>query len=278
MASPHQHIGLVDMVAGITPPPKPWVELRERFDTFLALNDAPLRQQVVDAVLHGGDIVTLRALAFAEVVPGFRDGVVGAVQAAVQPAPVALYSKAAVANYGKVAKEFDGAASKFTTAALQCDPEAEPASIVGQPDSVRTSWLNTLEHAAELDALVPVLLAAAELADIPLPRRTGRDSALLALMVDPGGLHRRRVWEAWRVEGGRCGHWAALVALGATIRAWPAERITEFTPYREPMPLKRKQFPVPGQPFGTYQPVLIDPEDPDYIPEAEEPKRRALAR
>ena len=105
---------------------------------------------------------------------------------------------------------------------------------------------------------------------------------MLALIADPRDAHRRRVWEAFRVTGGRTGRWGALVKLGVTLRAWPADELDAFEPYREPKRLETKMFPVAGEPFGTYQRVVIDPEDADEPqPEVEavepKPRRRALA-
>jgi hypothetical protein len=133
-----------------------------------------------------------------------------------------------------VAKAFDTAATKFTAAAKECDPEADSDAVVGQPDSVRQGRLDSTLHAVELDRLTPVLQAAAELCGI----YTGRDDTwLLPLLIDTTGLHRRRVWEAWRSAGERCGRWSALAALGARIRAADLEG---FELYREPKPLIHK--------------------------------------
>jgi hypothetical protein len=196
------------------------------------------------------------------------------VRAAVLPKLIQLYSEAAADSYGKVAAAFDAAATKFAAAAKQCDPEASSDAIVGQPDSVRQGWLDSAKHAAELNRIMPVLQDAAELAGV----YTGDDTALLPLLVDTAGLHRRRVWESWRNSGERCGRWGALAALGARIRACP---LKGFEPYRTPKPLIRKQFQLGGpNSRGMYRTVVTDPEDPDYVPEAEQPKprRRALAR
>ena len=100
---------------------------------------------------------------------------------------------------------------------------------------------------------------------------------LLPLIIDASGCHRRQTWEAWRANGERTGHWGALAGLGARIRA---AELDTFEPYREPRPLVRRQFPVGGPDSkGVYKAEITDPEDEDYEPPEEEPRRRrALAR
>lgn len=199
---------------------------------------------------------------------GQRPDVIIAVRGEVYPRLVQLYSEVAAANYAKVGKQFDTVAGRFTTAAVAGNPEADASALVSEPDPVRKGWLDAAVYAAELDRLTPVLQAAAELCGID----TRDDTWLLPLVINTTGLHRRRVWEAWRVEGGRCGHWAALAGLGAQIRA---ADLDGFEPYRTPKPLIHKQFPIPGpNNRGIYRPEIIDPEDPDYTPPVEEPKRR----
>jgi hypothetical protein len=188
------------------------------------------------------------------------------------PRLVAAYSEVAASNYGKVGKEFDAVATAFTAAAKQCDPEADADAIVEQPDSVRQGWLDSTVHAAELDRLVPVLRAAAELCGVS----SADDTWLLPLVCDPSGCDRRRVWEAWKADAARCGRWGALAGLGARIRA---ADLQGFEPYRMPRPLVRKQFPVGGpNSRGIYRPEIIDPENEDYVPPEEPKRRRALAR
>jgi hypothetical protein len=79
---------------------------------------------------------------------------------------IELYSEVADTNYGKVAAVFDATANDFTAATKRCDPETDGDAIVGRPDSVRTAWLDAAKHAAELDRMVPVLRAAAELCGV----------------------------------------------------------------------------------------------------------------
>ena len=270
-----RHIDLVDQVAAIAPPPKAWAELRDRYDGLLGFHETPMLDKLIEAVVNGdGDVPQLRALALAEGLHERAETVI-AVRTQVYPRLIQAYAKVADANYAKVAAEFDHVAGEFATAAVAGNPEASGESIFGQPDPVRTGWLDAAKHAADLNRLTPILVAAAELCGI---NAAADDTWLLALVIDTAGLHRRRVWEAWRVKGGRCGHWAALAALGAQIRA---ADLDSFEPYREPRPLIRKQFPRPGPGNrGLYDVVIVDPEDGPDTPQVEEPKprRKALAR
>jgi hypothetical protein len=185
---------------------------------------------------------------------------------------IELYSEVAATNYAKVGTQFDAVAGNFHAAASKCDPEADGDSVVGLPDAVRTGWMDAQKHTQELDRLVPILWAAAELCGI----QNRDDTCLLPLVVDPAGCHRRRLWEAWKATGERCGHWSALAGLGARIRAADLEG---FEPYRLPKPLIRKQFPVGGPDSrGLYRTVVTDPEDEGYVPEEPQPRRRVLAR
>ena len=99
------------------------------------------------------------------------------------------------------------------------------------------------------------LQAAAALAGTP---DTEKGEVMIALTIDAAGLHRRRVWEAWRHVAGRTGRWGALLRIGATIRA---HDLDGFTPYRPPRPMEVKQVP---HGIGIRQ-VPQDPED-DEVP------------
>jgi hypothetical protein len=266
-----RHVALVDTVAAIAPPPKAWTELRDRYDAFLDFDAAPILERLIAAVVDSGgeDVPVLKALATAE---NFheRSDVIIAVRGVTYPRLVQLYSEVAAANYGEVGKEFNAVASKFTTAVKGCDPEADSTEVVALPDETRSAWLDAQRLAGNLDELVPVLWAVAELCGIST---AAEETALLPLVCDPAALHRRRVWECWK-RGGRCGHWSTLAGLGVRIRA---AELDTFEPYREPKPLIRKQFPVGGPDGkGIYKPVLLDPEDPDYTEPVEEPMRRRM--
>jgi hypothetical protein len=102
-----------------------------------------------------------------------------------------------------------------------------------------------------------------------------RDVVLLPLCVDTTDQHRRVVWEAGDNTGGRCKRWSALHAKGVTIRALPADQVASFEPYRPPKPLQERWMPV--APLGTYETVVVDPEDPQQPQELPRPRIRQLA-
>jgi len=87
----------------------------------------------------------LRALAMAEA-SRERVDVVVEVRSATYTRLIELYSEVAAANYSKVAAEFDTVAGKFTDAAGKGDPEAEGDTSVGEPDSVRSGWLDAAKY------------------------------------------------------------------------------------------------------------------------------------
>jgi hypothetical protein len=86
---------------------------------------------------------------------------------------------------------------------------------------------------------------------------------VLPLVCDPGTAHRRRVWEAWAGQG-RTGRWGPLLRLGVVLRAFPADKLGEFDPYRQPAPLQTRDEPTGMR--GISREVVYDPEDPDYQP------------
>jgi hypothetical protein len=182
------------------------------------------------------------------------------------------------ANYGKVAAAFNAVSDKFSADAGRCNPEADGVDIVRESDDVRASWLNVAVTAVELDKLVPILQAAAQLAGVTATVHRdlgGADAISLPLVCDPGELHRRRVWEAWGAKG-RCGRWSALVALGARIRA---AELDSFAAYRSPRPKEYRIKPGSETTHG-HQMYWFDPEDdPAQEPEPVTPRRaRVLAR
>lgn len=249
------HTSAVDTLAaaGIEPPPG-WVELRERMtatpsDTMLARYVAAVVDSDPDA-----DLAALRAGALAEATAAPTDvaAVNNAVRAAVARRLRDLYTPVAETSYAQVAALFDAAAAKLAAAIAIVDPDADPAVVVGADNKTRQAWADCSIAAAELDRLLPALQAAAELCGVTTSSR----EALLALTVDPGALHRRRVWEAWDTTRGRAGRWAALLALGATVRACPA--ITALEPYRRPKPME-EHWERTGR--GTHKRHIVDPED-----------------
>ena len=155
--------------AGIAPPDE-WVAVRRRFDEFLALK-TPARQRLIEAIIDpdGEDIAVLRAAAYSEmnIVPAVNHHV----KAAVLEALVQAYGPVSRSNFKKVATQFDDAARCFTAAVNVVDPERPAELMVNAPQGQRTAWSQAPLHSSKLDALVPVMVAAAELCG----QRIGRD-------------------------------------------------------------------------------------------------------
>jgi hypothetical protein len=192
----------------------------------------------------------LTGLALAELAtPQERATVRNTLDAALYPVLKNEYAKTAAANYETLREQFNAKAAAFTKAAAAADPDAAAESLITADAKTRTAWLDAAVLAQELASLVPVLAAAAKLAGA----RVLNNDDHLPLTINPGNLHRRRVWEAWAATG-RGGRWAALTKLGATIHA-PA--LEDIKPYRQPQPMQIKQVPAP---YGIKQ-VPYDPED-----------------
>lgn len=239
--------------AGITPPDE-WTKVRQRFDEFLALK-TPCRDRLTQAITNpdDADIPVLRAAAFAEatIVPATNHAVKGAVYAKL----VEVYSPVARSNYKKVATRFNDAATNFTAAADVVNPETAAEAMVTAPEASRTAWSQAPLHAGRLDALMPALIAAAELCGVSIVKD---ERMQLPLVVDDRGSHRRRLWEAWNHKDGRCGRWTAILATGAAIKA---ADLANLHPYALPRPLETSQEHRAGMVFSVVR-------DPDDTPEA----------
>ena len=144
--------------------------------------------------------------------------VTSAVAAAVHGRLVELYQPVAARNYRSVAKEFNEAADRFTAAARTIDPESDSDAVLRAAGGARQVWFTSGETAEQLDKLSPVIYAAAEL--VPgAPSGIAKlveesDGLRLALLCDPRKTHVRRVWEAFKTSGGRCGRWSRAASLG----------------------------------------------------------------
>jgi hypothetical protein len=140
----------------------------------MALDDAPVRQRLVAAVVDGtdDDVPMLRVLAVAESYPD-RIDVIATVRAAMLPRLLEFYAAAAVDSYRAVAKEFDRVGHSFTTAAKQCDPEAGGSAVVGLADKVRTSW-HRRRHSQRPDPTTETSCRRAPTAATPSPGRSHR--------------------------------------------------------------------------------------------------------
>jgi hypothetical protein len=252
--------------AGI-PPPRPWTELHDRYDAYRAM---PLTaaQRLADAIIkptRTDDINWLHAHALAETAnPMQQANVDNAVAHAVEARLLDLYRPAAHANFEKAGTRFTDAATAFTDAANVIDPDAPATDIVGAPDDQRAAWSAAEALAAQLDATMPILTVAAELAGTHIDNE---DGSLLTLCVSPIDMGRRALWEAWVTKDGRCGRWSALHRIGAHIRA---ANLEDAQPYRQPRDIEYRQRQIAGAPRGYYETIVVDPEEPGYQPEQPE--------
>lgn len=256
----NEHLRNVEILSstGIKPP-REWAALRERFASYQQLR-LPACERLIATLItpaKGDDVALWHGLALAETAnPMAQATVDNAVSAAVERRLLELYRPSARSNYEKAADRFDSAASEFAAAATVIDAEAPAATVVNASDDERAAWSTAERAAAELDAVLPTLVAASELANIHI---TAQDGTVLMLCVDPGNLHRRRLWQAFETRDGRTRRWGALAKIGATIRACALD---DIKPYAQPRPLERRVEKIPGgeRVFWT------DPESDDYIP------------
>jgi hypothetical protein len=150
------------------------------------------------AVVHGGAdearISELRALAEAEATP-VNSMLMQAVQSAVTAELADLYEPVAGDAYRVVAQAFTTVAGKFLGCASKADDvEAQPEAMVGQSAAARAAWIDGIGHAGALDALLPVLVAGAELAGTVITD----DTELISLIIrNADTLHRRQLWDAF---------------------------------------------------------------------------------
>jgi hypothetical protein len=246
-------------------------------------------QRLADALIHptkADDINWLHAHAVAEAAattfPHVQAQVDGVVAGAVEQKLRALYAGAAQDIYTKAAARYNEAAAAFTEAAGTVDVETTDANdVANMADDQRQAWAQAPTLTTQIDTTLPVLVTAAQLAGATVDNETG---SLLALCVDTTNQPKRALWTAWDCkDGGRCGKWAALVKLGATIRA---ADLTDIGPYERPRDVEYRLEPQPGGPHGTYRTVAYDPElpvSPDNRPPAEPekamiPGRRMVTR
>ncbi|OBG51837.1 hypothetical protein A5704_00915 [Mycobacterium sp. E735] len=244
------------------PAPKEWVALYERYTSYQAMQ-LPACDRLIAAIIapsKGDDVTALHGLALAETAsPQTQAQVDNRVAAAVERRLRELYRPSARTNYEQAAARFNSVASDFATAAAVTDVEVPAADVVNASDDQRSAWTAAEQHAIKLDTLVPVLAAAAELAGVGV----NGDTALLPLCCDPADKHRRRVWEAWIHEGGRCRRWSALHRLGVVIRA---ANLDTFARYDEPLPYETRTEQVAGALPGTMRTTRLDPHDESYTP------------
>ncbi|MGX9788594.1 hypothetical protein [Mycobacterium sp. MMS18-G62] len=182
--------------------PKEWVAVHQRLLDYQAMT-TPSKDRLVAAVIDrdsDADVVTLRANAYAEAEQ--NSNVNAAVIAGVHAKLHEVYRPHAARIYGQLAKRFDQAAQRFTAAATVVDPESDSDPMVTAPADQRAAWTEAPLLATELSELLPALRVAAHFCGVELFGKQS-EPTLLALVVDPAGAHRRRLWSAWETRTGR---------------------------------------------------------------------------
>ena len=246
---------------GVEMPPE-LEALRRRQTDFDNLGH-PCLDRLVDQVTSGGPTknagtAEMFALAVAESLNASHSGVIRkAVHDACHQQAVQIYRQVAADNYRAVAAEWNTLGAQFSGQAKLIDPEMPAIDAHRLPEPERQAWIAVEQTAHQLDLLQETLIAAAALAGV---KDTDLDTVVLPLCVDVDGHHRRRLWASFDTKGTRCSRWSALHALGATIRAHPAEQLDNLEPYAEPAPVQHVQRPDPDKP-GRVTNVVIDPED-----------------
>jgi hypothetical protein len=133
--------------------------------------------------------VQLHALALAEqlgqTMPAIQAKVDNAVAYAVEARLADLYAPAAPHNYDLAAGRFNDAAQVFTSTAGVIDPDTDAAAVVGAPDDQQAAWQAVDALAGQLDAALPILTVAAQLAGISVDADDGRVVPLSAALRNP---------------------------------------------------------------------------------------------
>ncbi len=280
---------LVDTVAAAGfPPPPEFAGVRERFGAVqqIAAGDGrAMQRQLTDAVISGGTpgLTALFVAALAERAASATDwqaDLVREIRNVVLKELRDIYGTVAGKNYRALAARFDVAADRFAKCARVIDPAAAASAVVDSNRKTLQAWRDAAALAGELDALVEPLACAAELVrPLHMPSGLGvsRDPLLLPLVADVDGLHRRVIWHAWldllppqppatgltramleapppAPQQTRCGRWARLVSVSATLRAHP--RPSEMQLYDPARPI------ITTVPAGERWFKRIDPEGP----------------
>lgn len=238
--------------AGVELPPE-IDQLRQRLRDFQRATEGhPIRGRLAQAVITAdrtADRELLWAAALAELAAGppavadLREHV----RLAVNQAIGAAYAQVAQPVYLGLAAEFNAAADKLAAAMGVVDVELPAEAAITLPAKAQQAWKDAAAAVAELNRLAQPLRDAAVLAGIG-PEAA---DAALALMVDPGEVDPGELWHAWDTDErdtkaaraarnghpftpaqpptrSRCGRWAAVLALGATVRACPPNEYRDY--------------------------------------------------
>lgn len=259
---PHNYINEVESItaqgATIT---KKFQTLADRWDTFTTA-ERSVQDELNDAIsnpeVSAEELARLQAIAVAGQITNPVDKATVRNEAGAHILALLRreYATVANANYETIRETFNTKAEELTAALELADPEANPEEMVMASPKIRTAWAEAPTLAVELTNLLTALHTAATLTGKPEP--TGQhDKCLIGLTIDATGLHRRRVWEAWKNTTGRAGQWRELWKLGATIHA-PA--LEDAKPYAEPKPMEVR---AERAGYGIRQ-FDYDPEDASY--------------
>jgi hypothetical protein len=240
LLSVYAHCGAVDSVsnAGL-PAPNQWIQVRGRWQRFLALN-TPVTEELGRAIIDGkpdDEIARLRAISYAEWHPIHPDSQLNIVNAAVHGALERSYRPVAGKHYQALRRKFDELAGRFAKCAAAVDVELPGDDTPYLTEAARDSWVSAPALAGHLDDLTYPLACAAALAGGPAELVTLDEVRItyeLPLVADLGRLHRRLVYEAVESDG-RTRQWGPLVKLGARLRAHPHPE--QLEPYRRPEPV-----------------------------------------
>jgi hypothetical protein len=266
-------LSLVNQLADAgLPPPDEFTQLQERLSVLQgAVHDGGgMMHRLLQAVLHGpaDDIETCYVMALAEHNRATAvEDVLTPIHNAIRAELAALYP--AAAHFRVLRDRFNSLANRFIGAAGVIDPGASADEAVAAGDRALAAWKDATRFGDEMDAMVEVVVAAAELVRNGEPSGLGvsRIPLEINLFCDADGLHRRELWAAWLDQpvpqvGGlttenlvpqphqatRCGRWTRLLRLGAPICV--IENPAGMPMYGAPGPMGRRQIQPPGDPLN----------------------------
>jgi hypothetical protein len=296
---------LVDTLtaAGLAPPPE-FQELSARLARLgeAVANGRTMQHRLTQAVVYGNgaDIEALYSSALAEHSAAAPD-VIGPLHAEALAHAQRLYADSAANHYVTLARRFNASANAFAKCCALIDPATPSSEVINEHPNTVQAWRDAQEHAQALSGLVEPLVCAAEILRAGQPSGLGgsRTALELPLLADLDGVHRRAAWCAWSDEPEpkagplttemrpephqptRCGRWARLVAIGATLRAHENPELLELYSGPPPFAIKQVTPPGPGDNPRKAQWQRVDPCDAEL--EANPPKGplarlRAMAR
>ena len=231
-------------VANVTDLPPELDVLKSRLDSWQRDTGTPAIDRLARSVIDGdpADAVLLAAaIAQTAASPGVHNDVITGVRTRVHAAIRDTFAAHAESIYRTVAAIFNRAVESFTACTAVCDPEMPAVAVVDATEKVRKAWKQAEGAAAELDRILPALVAAAQLAG--LADDTDHAAYRLCCEDAPGGF------EAWQSEDKRaqaarhaaanlpftgqplptptrCGRWSSVAAV-TTIRAATPEQLAQ---------------------------------------------------